>query len=194
MDSKNQLNKNTLDEAALLTLLKQGNKAAFHNLIAAYQKNVINICYRFLLNLEDAEDVAQEVFIEIFQSIKHFRGEAKLSTWIYRIAATKSLDEIKKQNRKKRITAIAKSIGLEQITHWISSHERPDKVLEENESYRILLNALNKLPENQRIAITLSKMEDYNNAEIAEIMNTTVTAVESLIYRAKINFLHIIKR
>ncbi|MCX6230435.1 MAG: RNA polymerase sigma factor [Bacteroidetes bacterium] len=183
-----------MDEAALLTLLKQGNKAAFHNLIAAYQKNVINICYRFLLNLEDAEDVAQEVFIEIFQSIKHFRGEAKLSTWIYRIAATKSLDEIKKQNRKKRITAIAKSIGLEQITHWISSHERPDKVLEENESYRILLNALNKLPENQRIAITLSKMEDYNNAEIAEIMNTTVTAVESLIYRAKINFLHIIKR
>jgi RNA polymerase sigma-70 factor, ECF subfamily len=176
-----------MENAVLLEKLKKGDRSAFNDLVKEHSVHVINICYRFLLDRDDAEDVAQEVFIEVFHSLKNFRGESKLSTWIYRIAACRSMDEIKKRNRKKRFTSIGKAIGLDQIAHWVSSHDRPDKTMEDKEKYSSLLKALNSLPENQRIALTLSKIEGYTNSEVAEIMQTSTTAVESLIYRAKQN-------
>ncbi len=174
-------------EKELINRLKAGNRAAFAELVADYQKSVLNICYRFLLNRPDAEDVSQEVFIEVFHSIRNFREDAKLSTWIFRIAVSKSLDELKKQSRKKRISSIGKTLGLEQIAHLVSGTERPDHSMEQDESYAILMKALNKLHESQRIALTLSKMEGHTNSEIAEIMQTSLSAVDSLIYRAKQN-------
>ncbi len=176
-----------MTDVKFLFLLQSGDSDAFTELIAIYRKNVINICYRFLLNREDAEDVSQEVFIEVYHAIKKFRGDAKLNSWIYRIAVTKSLDEIKKQNRKKRITSLGKTLNMEEVVHWLSGGERPDKKLQEDEDYTLLLDTLNKLPDNQRIALTLSKIEGYTQPEIAEIMQTTSTGVDSLIYRAKIN-------
>jgi RNA polymerase sigma-70 factor, ECF subfamily len=176
-----------MTESELILELKNANRAAFVGLVTMHQTKVINICYRFLLNRQDAEDVAQEVFIEVFHSIHKFKADSKLSTWIYRIAATKSLDEIKKQNRKKRISSIGKTLGLDLIANWLADTDRPDTTLENNEDYALLLAALNKLPESQRIALTLSKIEDYSNTEIAETMQTTLTAVDALIYRAKQN-------
>jgi len=177
----------TTNETDLLIRLKSGDKLAFAELVAVYQKKVINICYRFLLNKEDAEDVSQEVFIEAYHSISDFRGNAKLSTWIYRIAVTKSLDEIKRKNRKKRISSAGKTLGIEFISNLLAGHERPDRTIEENESYTMLLKTLGRLPENQRIALTLSKIDDYSNTDIAEILEISLTAVDSLIYRAKQN-------
>ena len=176
-----------MDEPQLISQLKSGNKDAFAELVSAYQKNVLNICYRFLLNREDAEDTAQEVFIEVYHSINKFRGDSTLSTWIYRIATTKSLDEIKKRSRQKRITSFGELLGLDKITNWLIDKERPDKILEEKEDLSLLMEALNKLPESQRIALTLSKVEGHSNTEVAEIMETSLTAVDSLIYRAKQN-------
>jgi RNA polymerase sigma-70 factor (ECF subfamily) len=175
------------NETDFLIKLKSGDKQAFTDMVAIYQKKVINICYRFLLNKEDAVDVSQEVFIEAYHSIRDFRGEAKLGTWIYRIAVSKSLDEIKKRNRKKRISSIGKTLGIEFISNLLVGNERPDKSMEENEGYSMLLKTLGKLPENQRIALTLSKIEDYTNSEVAEILEVSLTAVDSLIYRAKQN-------
>ncbi|MEI6021848.1 MAG: RNA polymerase sigma factor [Bacteroidota bacterium] len=146
---------------------------------------VLNTCYRFLLDREDAEDVAQEVFIEVFQSIHLFKGESKLSTWIYRIAVTKCLDELKKRKRQKRISAFGKFIRLEDITNWISGGTMPDRNLNAKEEWNELLKALDRIPENQRVAFTLSKMDGFSNKEIAEIMKTSISAVESLISRAK---------
>ena len=174
-----------VNDAAFLFQLKAGNGEAFSQLLAAHRKTVINICYRFFLNQEDAEDISQEVFIEVYHSLKNFRGDSKLSTWIHRIAVSKSLDEIKKRNSKKRIKSLGEIIGLEDVANWVVGKERPDKTYEDKEGYQKLLDALNKLPENQRIAITLSKVEGYSNPEIAELMQTTLTAVDSLIYRAK---------
>ena len=176
-----------MNDDDFLRQLQSGNGEAFAQLVLTYRKNVINICYRFLLNREDAEDVAQEVFVEIYQALKKFRGDSKLSTWIYRIAVSKSLDEIKKQKRQKRITSFGKILGIDDLVHWLAGGTRPDKILEADEDYAHLLNALNKLPDNQRIALTLSKIEGYTNPEIAEIMQTTLTGVDSLIYRAKNN-------
>jgi RNA polymerase sigma-70 factor, ECF subfamily len=173
------------DNADFVNKLKAGEKSAFNELVGLYSDKVINTCYRFLLDEKDAEDISQEVFIEVFQSIKLFRGDSNLSTWIYRIAVTKSLDEIKKKKRIKRIASIGRILDLDDVADWIGGGQMPDKSIIENEKMREIKQALSKLPDNQRVAFTLSKIEGYSNAEIAEIMNTTIEAVESLIYRAK---------
>ncbi len=174
-----------MDDLNFLKRLKAGDRTAVNELVLLYGNKVLNTCYRFLLDKQDAEDISQEVFIEVFQSIKSFRGESKLSTWIYRIAATKSLDEIKKRNRKKRISSIGKILHLDDVAHWISGGTTADKLLNEKEKMKEVDLALNRLPENQKLAFTLSKIEGFSNQEIAEIMNTTIIAVESLIYRGK---------
>lgn len=174
-----------MEEAELIKQIKAGDIKAFSELVGIYQQRVINTCYRFLLTQEDAEDVSQEVFIEVYQSIGSFRADSKLSTWIYRIAVTKCLDEIKKRNRKKRITSIGKVLHLDNIAHWIAGGERPDKALYTNEKMKEVMQALDTLPDSQRVAFTLSKIEGYTNTEIAEIMGTTTIAVESLVSRAK---------
>jgi RNA polymerase sigma-70 factor, ECF subfamily len=174
-----------MKEHDLIDLIKRGNPAAFKELVGQHRKQVIHICHKFVLKQQDAEDIAQEVFIEVYQSIKSFRGESKLSTWIYRIAVTKCLDDIKKRNRKKRLAAFGKLLGLEEVVHWLVGGEMPDKALLENEKRAEIMQALNTLPDNQRVAFTLSKIDGYSNAEIAAIMETTVLAVEALVKRAK---------
>jgi RNA polymerase sigma-70 factor, ECF subfamily len=169
----------------LVEKLKTGDRSAFTRLVSLYADTVLNTCYRFLLDKENAEDLSQEVFIEIFQSIRSFRGDAKLSTWIYRITASKCLDEIKRQNRKKRITAIGKLLHLDDVAHWIAGGEMPDRPVNEKEKHQEVMHALNKLPDSQRVAFTLSRIDGYSNSEIAGIMNTTKEAVESLVYRAR---------
>jgi RNA polymerase sigma-70 factor, ECF subfamily len=170
---------------SLVREIKLGNKNAFKQLIDLYQQRVINTCYKFLLDKEDAEDIAQEVFITVYQSIHSFREDSKLSTWIYRIAVTKSLDELKKRNRKRRLSSIGKLLHLDELANWIGGGIKPDKQLLEKENLKEIMAVLDSLPDSQRTAFTLSKIEGYTNTEIAEIMNTTLIAVESLISRAK---------
>jgi RNA polymerase sigma-70 factor, ECF subfamily len=174
-----------MEDAELLKRLKTGDQKAFYDLVQLYASRVLNTCYKFLLDREDAEDISQEVFIEVFQSINSFRGDSKLSTWIYRIAVTKSLDEIKRQNRKKRIKTIGNILHIDEVATWLTGGQPADHSIQETEKLKEVLNALNKLPDNQRIAFTLSKIEGYDNIEIAATMKTTLIAVESLISRAK---------
>jgi RNA polymerase sigma-70 factor, ECF subfamily len=174
-----------MDETDIIQKLKAGDQSAFNELVIRYSTRVLNTCYRFLLDKEDAEDISQEVFIEVFQSIKSFRGDSTLSTWIYRIAVTKSLDELKKRNRKKRISALGRIFHLDEVADWIGGGTMPDKSIIEKEKMIEVKTALNKLPDNQRVAFTLSKIDGYSNEEIAAIMNSTIEAVESLVYRAK---------
>lgn len=174
-----------MEAVDLLEKLKAGDETAFNELVGLYSNRVINTCYKFLLDKEDAEDISQEVFIEVFLSIKSFRADAKLSTWIYRIAVTKSLDEIKRRKRKKRITSLGKILHMDEVANWIAGGTMPDKTLQEKEKMKEVMLALNRLPDSQRVSFTLSKIDGYTNTEIAEIMNTTTIAVESLIYRAK---------
>jgi len=169
--------------------LKDGDPEAFKELVDLYKSKVINTCYRFLNNREEAEDVTQDVFVEVYQSISSFREEARLSTWIYRIAVTKSLDNIRKMNRKKRLNNLKSFFRqAQQIEHIPApSDTRPDKRLETQERSRILQKAIESLVENQKIAITLSQYEGFSNREIADIMDTTLSSVESLMHRAKKN-------
>ncbi len=166
-----------------------GDRASFKVLVDEYQLFVKRICYNYLRNLEDAEDISQETFVTIYKTIKSFRKESELSTWIYRIAISKCIDHTRKIKSKKRLGLVKKIIGLEKETaKKIPSQEiNPEINFEINERNEILVWALNKLPENQRIAITLSKIKGINHKEVAQTMDISVSAVESLIHRGKAN-------
>jgi RNA polymerase sigma-70 factor (ECF subfamily) len=172
-----------------LKRISEGDNLAFKELFVLYKDKVLQICYRFILNQEDAEEVMQDVFLEVHRSISSFRGDASFSTWLYRIATTKSLDELKRQNRKKRIHLIKKSLGLDSLFNTASENPTPDSILETKESIKRIKQALDSLPEQQRIAITLSKIDGASNALVAEIMDITIFAADSLIYRAKKNLI-----
>lgn len=161
----------------------------FNDLVAEHQDMVVNTCYRFVFNREDAEDLAQEVFIEVYRSLDKFREESKLSTWIYRIAVSKSLDHLRRLKRKKRFSSLKRIIGVDDPADSLPApdHDNPADVLDSKERYTVLQNALDALPDNQKTAFLLSKHDGYTNQEIAEILQTTIPAVESLIHRAKKN-------
>ncbi len=178
-----------VNEDDFLKRLSEGDNLAFQELFVVYKDKVLQICYRFILNQEDAEEVMQDVFLEVHRSVSSFRGESSFSTWLFRIATTKSLDEIKRQNRKKRIQLIKKSLGLDSLFNTASENPTPDTLIETKENIRIIKKALDSLPEQQRIAITLSKIEGASNSMVAEIMGITTVAADSLIYRAKKNII-----
>jgi RNA polymerase sigma-70 factor (ECF subfamily) len=176
-------------EKQLISRLKHGDSRSFAELVEAYQERIINVCYAFTHNQQDAEDVAQEVFIEIFQAIDKFRGDARLSTWINRIAINRSLDLLRKKKRKKRTARLQSIFGITGSADEPAAPQTasPDYKYEQGERARILQAAVKSLPENQGIAITLSQYQGYDNNEIAEIMGMTVSAVVSLLHRAKKN-------
>jgi len=178
-----------MNENEIIGKLQSGDEETFKAVVEKYQRYVLNTCFRFVNSEETAEDLAQEVFIQVFISIRDFRGGSKLSTWIYRIAVTKSLDHLKKLRRKKRFAVIKRLFGEDEMEEQIPSNDEtnPEKDLDNKERLKILNMALDNLPENQRIAFTLSKYDEMSYKEIADILGTTVSAVESLIHRAKNN-------
>ena len=184
-----------MEDTELIKNLKNGNDESFRIIVDKYQRLILNSCYRFVYNRETAEDLTQEVFIEVYRSINMFRNDSKLSTWIYRIAISKSLDYLKSRKRKKRF-ANSKSlfenediIGSTSLKDEIQApHEQsPEKLLDNDDRIKILSLALDCLPENQRIAFTLSKYDEFSYKEIADVLGITISSVESLIHRAKVN-------
>ncbi|HHS13443.1 MAG TPA: RNA polymerase sigma factor [bacterium] len=178
-----------MNNDALIEAVINKKPGAFRKLVEQYQEKVINTCYRFLRNVQDAEDTAQEVFMEVHRSIENFRRESELSTWIYRIAVTRSLDLIRKQKRKKRWAPL---LSLDAFNHSTDAlpdpeSEDPHQNLERRERSEILARAVAGLPANQRIAVTLTQYQGFSYAETAKIMDTTQAAVESLLHRAKQN-------
>lgn len=167
--------------------LQAGNKNAYRQLIETYQDQVVNTCYGFVQRREDAEDLAQEVFIEVFRSVGKFRKDAKLSTWLYRIAVNKSLEFIRYHKRKKRFAWRQSLSDMTEAEEPASLSDHPGLSLEQQEGMRILMGKIELLPQNQRIAFTLSKIEDLPYKEIAEVMKLSLSSVESLMHRAKKN-------
>jgi RNA polymerase sigma-70 factor (ECF subfamily) len=172
-----------------LNRLRSGEAQAFRELVETYRDKVISTCFRFLGNREDAEETALDVFMEVHRSLSSFREEAELSTWIFRIAVTKSLDLLRKKKRKKRFDALrgARAPAVEMEGLPAPEGADPERALEIEARSRILQEAIDGLHENQKVAITLSRIEGLESKKITEILGTTTPAVDALIHRAKKN-------
>jgi len=177
-----------LDEQILVEQLKQGDEAAFKQIVETWQNMVYNTALGILQNAEDAEDISQEVFVQVFESVKNFKAEAKFSTWLYRITVSKALDHIRRKKRKKRFAYIQSLFGAgNQTIIEVPDFHHPGVTLDNKERAAVLFKAINQLPENQKIAFTLNKMEGLSYQEISDIMKTSVSSIESLMHRAKNN-------
>jgi RNA polymerase sigma factor (sigma-70 family) len=172
----------------LVRELKSGDEEAFRQVVEYYQDKVFNTCISFVKNADDADDLTQETFIEVYHSIGKFRADSRLSTWIYRIAVNKSLDFLRKTKRKKRSGLFVWFSGADQEPAFqVPDFNHPGILAEKKEEARILFAAIDKLPVNQKIAFTLHKTEDLSYEEIAEVLKKSVSSVESLMHRAKNN-------
>jgi RNA polymerase sigma factor (sigma-70 family) len=177
-----------LDEWTLIDRLKKGDQSAFKYIVDTWKDMVYNTALSIVQQPEDAEDVTQEVFVQVYQSIEGFKRESKFSTWLYRITLSKAMDHERKKKRKKRF-AFVKSLfgeGNEMVVHP-PDFNHPGVSLDNKEKAAILFKAMQALPDNQRIAFVLNKVEGLSYQEISEVMDTTVSAVESLLHRAKSN-------
>lgn len=194
MQATKPSNKNSktglIEDSEYIERLNRRDESAFKQLVNDYKNQVYNTCLGFLRNPHDAEDVAQEVFIQVFDSIGDFREDAALSTWIYRIAVTKSLELIRYRKRKKRagfFKAIDSVFRDPDEPEDESGNTHPGVKLENKERAATLFNEIEKLPERQRVAFTLQKVEGLSYQEVADVMEISVPAVESLIHRGKEN-------
>jgi len=175
-----------LDERTLVEQLKQGDENAFKLIVSTWQDLVYNTALGILQSAEDAEDIAQEVFTQVYQSINTFKGESKFSTWLYRITTSKALDHLRRAKRKKRFAFVHRLFGDDnEITIHPPDFKHPGVIMDNKENAVILFKAIERLPYNQKIAFTLNKVEGLSYQEISEVMNTTVSSVESLLHRAK---------
>ncbi|MBL0013325.1 MAG: RNA polymerase sigma factor [Flavobacterium sp.] len=146
---------------------------------------VYNVALQYLQNIEDAEEITQDVFIQVHASFHQFDQRSSLKTWIYRITINKSLDFIKHKNSKKRLFIFGKKSQNENDYLNSAHFEHPGILLENKENARILYGVINELPENQKTAFILSKIDGLSNPEVSEIMQLSISSVESLLFRAK---------
>ena len=169
----------------LIIRLKNNDKSAFRELVEENQKRVFSTCLGIVHNEADADDITQEVFIEVFRSIEKFRADAKLSTWLYRIAVNKSLNFVRDSKRHRFLQSIGIA-GMPEIEDSeANSMDEPEEALLEKQRSKIIHSAIDSLPKNQKTAFVLSKYDDLSYKEISEVMQISISSVESLLFRAR---------
>lgn len=177
-----------MTEQELIEKLKLGDNEAYRFMVTSWQDMVYNTSLGLVQNEMDAEDVAQEVFVKAFESIKGFKGESKVSTWLYRITITKSLDFLRSKKRKKRFGYVYSLFGPNNEAAFNPPEFlHPGVQSEKKQAASALFQAVDQLPEQQKIAFVLTRLEGMGHKEVSEIMGTSVPAVESLLQRAKLN-------
>jgi RNA polymerase sigma factor (sigma-70 family) len=176
-----------LNEQHLIEQLKQKSEPAFKWLVESYSTLVFNTILNIVQDAAEAEDAAQEVFIKIYESIHSFRQESALATWICRLAINKALDKTRRKKTREKIRQV--------IPWWMPGENKPGKttfyhpgvLLENKEKAAVLFKAIDSLPEKQKIAFTLIKVQGMKYEEVSKLMDQNIKAIESLISRAKQN-------
>ncbi len=178
------------EDTTLMLRTKAGDQAAFKELVEKHKLSLLNLCLRFTGNKPDAEDLSQDVFIRIFQAASRYEAKAAFTTWMYRIAVNVCLNY---QRKKKLLTFFSiDSNNDSEENHQkkipdIISSERPDTEFEKMERAQFIQEAIQSLPENQRTVVILYRYQNLSYQEIADALETSISAVESRLFRAKIN-------
>lgn len=181
----------SLRERLLLRKVRQRDEKAFQEIVELYRDRVYNLTFRMMGNAEDAEDVAQEVFISVFKNIDSFRGDAKFSTWLYRVAANHCKNRIKYLARRhdRQKDQFDETIDRDQASGALmgpSSSPRPDARLETLELEQVMRAAIQSLDENQRLLVVLRDIEELSYEEICAITELPQGTVKSRLHRARV--------
>ncbi len=171
-----------MTDQLLISRIKAGDERAARQLVDQNQKMVLRTVSWIINDVSCAEDVSQEVFIQFFKNINSFRGDASISTLLYRIAINLSLN--KKRGVRKWFQGAVDLLSIKPEIHMVDSL---NEAIERKDKSTVLKWALDKLPENQRLAFVLTKSEGLTQKEAALIMKTSPKAIESLIQRAKVS-------
>ena len=175
-----------MNQPDIIVRLKQGDKTVYTEVVEQWQHMIYNTALSIVQNEEDAEDITQDVFVALYERIQDFREESTLSTWLYSITVRKALDLEKRKSRQKRGGFLQKIFAVKESEEPVNFNH-PGILLDNKENATVLFKALKKLPDKQRIAFTLHKMEGLSYQQIAAIMDTSLYAIESLQVRAKNN-------
>lgn len=161
----------------------------FEELYNKHKSMVYNLALNYVQNIEDAQEITQDVFVTVYQSINSFQENSSISTWFYRITINKCIDFLKARQRKKRFAFLTSLFydNSNDLKYNPPEHSHPGVLLEDKEALDNLFKKINELPYNQKTALILHKIEQKSQVEVAEIMNLSPKAVESLIQRAKTN-------
>jgi RNA polymerase sigma-70 factor (ECF subfamily) len=172
-------------EIELIRLAQQGNRRAFEQIIFKYDKHVLNIAYSFRNNPDDAKDIYQEVFLRVFKGLKNFRFDSEFSTWLYRIT-TNICITYKNRNKKEMHDSIDTEInnGDEKYSDYMPSENKTDELLLKNETNKLIEDALNTLPAQQKMAFTMKYYNEYKIKEIAEIMSCNEGTIKRYLFNA----------
>jgi RNA polymerase sigma-70 factor (ECF subfamily) len=175
------------DEKRIVERCKRGDKSAFNDLILRYEKQVYNLAFRLTGNYDDANDVASDAFIRVFNSIGKFRGDSAFSTWLYRIVTNVFLD-----TRKKRLAHPHASLeefleGEEGnlVRQIEDTGPGPEDEIQKMERHEALQAAINKLPEFQRVIVVLYHIQELPYEDISVILNMPLGTVKSRLNRAR---------
>jgi RNA polymerase sigma-70 factor (ECF subfamily) len=171
--------------------VRDDEAGAFAELVQNYQHRLVAVMNHLVGNAEEAEDLAQEVFLRVYRARKKYRPRSKFSTWLFTIANNLALNCLRARQRKPVVPLPAHDSGplgprpAEQLVHDPGSG--PVQRMQQQELAGLIRKALDGLNERQRMAVVLNKFEDMNYAEIAEVMGLTTKAIKSLLSRARMN-------
>lgn len=176
-------------DAQLMLRFKDGDTEAFDRLFVKHMRSIVNFAYRFVRNREIAEEMAQEIFLKVYENAAGYRIQARFTSWLYKIATNVCLNEI----RKPQFRAPHQSLHAspfeggndEDRKFEFSTTAGPDKIFEQRDLSRIIKHALQQIPEKQRIAFILNKYQELSYSEVADVLDSSEKAVKSLIHRAK---------
>ena len=182
---------NNMEDKTLIDSFLAGDKASFDKLVIKYKDIVFNLCLKMLGNYEEALDVSQDIFIKVYDSLKSFRGEAKFSTYLYRICLNFCKNRLRSLSRRKKKEAFSIdnpiSTGEGNIPReFASSNPTPREALNEKERQQLLMEALNSLSPEHREVLILKEIEGMKYEEIASVLNLDLGTVKSRLSRARI--------
>ncbi len=180
------------EDAALIRAFQEGDKVAFDRLVVKHKVRLFNLCFRLLGDYEEANDSAQEAFIKVYRSLKNFRFESAFSTWLYRIAVNTCKNKLKSSAFRQKM----KMVPLDNpIPANLNSPRRelqdegpsPVMALERKERMKVIQEAINALPAEQKEVVTLRDIQGFSYEEVAEITGLNVGTVKSRLARARLD-------
>ena len=181
----------TPDDAKFIERLRSRDERAFNELVRLYERRVYALVFRMLGRRDEAEDVAQDVFVQVFKAIEQFRGESKLSTWVYRIAVNQCKNRSKYNSRRHAneqddVEAVAERVPLNEAKGVTTSDvSRPDDLYAGHEVERVVQQCIARLEPEFREVLVLRDVEDLSYEEIAQITGLADGTVKSRIHRAR---------